>query len=298
MTNIVKFKRFKIEIKGEGSRIKGFTNLREDQIFLNNILTNNIINLSTFCFNYNLMLKPNGNPVEEFFVFNMGSYFLLDTDCHPKIIIDEFERIKLSLKVYFRDVTENYEHYFLWGEDSRKLIKDIFGNVPEKGKFVINKEIIVANNYLRLREEGFDLIGKGVERFINLNELKVISLEEFEDIRIKRKIPAIHKELKEGFSPLEADIESYAIDFNKGCYTGQEAIARVHYKGRLPRKLVLLRTVGTVREGDTIMLDEEKVGVVTSVSPLSPLALGYINRKILEAKNMEFETPQGKLFLL
>jgi len=292
----IKFKRSKVFVKGEKLKVKlkGVIGNREDTAFLNGILTNDILNLKEGSFNYNLMLKQNGTPVEDFFVFNMGEGYILDFDCPAQKILEIFNKLKLSMRVTFEDVTDSYNHYFVWGEDSEEFIKKLAGAVPEEGTFILKDGIIIARNSLRLRDTGFDIIGNIEENSI---EGEKATYEEFEDIRIKRRIPAIHKELREGFSPLEAGIEKYAISFTKGCYTGQEAIARVHYRGRLPRKLVLFRTEGKVREDDDILKDGDKVGTVTSVSPLSPLAMGYVNVKALE-DSTEFATENGRLFVL
>ncbi len=292
----LKLNRSKILVKGEELRIKlkGMKGNREDTAFLNGILTNDILNLKEGHFNYNLMLKQNGTPMEEFFVFNMGNGYLLDSDCSANKIIELLNKLKLSMRVIFEDVTESNNHYFVWGEGAEELVRELVGTVPEEGTFVVKDNIVVANNTIRLREIGFDIIGKIEEKDIKGDR---VTQEEYEDIRIKRRIPAIHKELREGFSPLEAGVEKYAISFTKGCYTGQEAIARVYYKGRLPRKLVLLRTEGRVTENEDILYNGEKVGIITSVSPLSPLALGYINVKALE-KDTEFQTKDARLFVL
>ncbi len=292
----LKLNRSKVLVKGKELRIKlkGMKGNREDTAFLNGILTNDILNLKEGQFNYNLMLKQNGAPIEEFFVFNMGNGYLLDSDCSANKIIELLNKLKLSMRVIFEDVTEYNNHYFVWGEGAKELVRELVGTVPEEGTFVVKDNIVVAHNTLRLRDVGFDIIGKIEEKDIKGER---VTQEEYEDIRIKRRIPAIHKELREGFSPLEADVEKYAISFTKGCYTGQEAIARVYYKGRLPRKLVLLRTEGSVTENEDILYNGDKVGIITSVSPISPLALGYINVKALE-NDTEFQAKDARLFVL
>ncbi len=292
----LKLNRSKILVKGKELRIKlkGMKGNREDTAFLNGILTNDILNLKEGQFNYNLMLKQNGAPIEEFFVFNMGNGYLLDSDCSANKIIGLLNKLKLSMRVIFEDVTEYNNHYFVWGEGAEELVRGMVGTVPKEGTFVVKDNIVVAHNTLRLRDVGFDIIGKIEEEDIRGER---VTQEEYEDIRIKRRIPAIHKELREGFLPLEAGVEKYAISFTKGCYTGQEAIARVYYKGRLPRKLVLLRTEGKVTENEDILCNGEKVGIITSVSPISPLALGYINVKALE-NDTEFQAKDARLFVL
>ena len=61
-----------------------------------------------------------------------------------------------------------------------------------------------------------------------------------EAIRIEAGIPAFHRDMDEETIPLEANIESRAISFSKGCYVGQEVVIRVLHRGhgRVARKLV------------------------------------------------------------
>ena len=74
----------------------------------------------------------------------------------------------------------------------------------------------------------------------------------------------------------------YAISLTKGCYVGQEAIARVHYRGRPARTLALFEGE-ELSEGQVIKSGEKKVGIITSVSPKGHVALGYILRSSLQA---------------
>jgi len=60
----------------------------------------------------------------------------LDTSADSKWLIQEFERLKLSLRVYFEDLTESYGHIFIFGENSRDWIEKTFGQVPEEGSFL------------------------------------------------------------------------------------------------------------------------------------------------------------------
>lgn len=104
-------------------------------------------------------------------------------------------------------------------------------------------------------------------------------------------MPSVGKELTDGFSPLEACLLKKAISLTKGCYVGQEAIARVYYRGRLPRVLALFRGEG-LSEGERIKHEGKEVGLITSVSPLRPLALGYLLRAKADANSI-FETDRG-----
>jgi folate-binding protein YgfZ len=101
--------------------------------------------------------------------------------------------------------------------------------------------------------------------------------------------------LREGYSPLEAGLLNIAISLTKGCYVGQEVIARIHYKGRLPRTLVLFKGEN-LQEEQKVFDGEKEVGLITSVSRKG-LALGYILTTKLEEKR-EFSTATGKVVVL
>ena len=102
-----------------------------------------------------------------------------------------------------------------------------------------------------------------------------------EPLRIERGIPAFGSELNEERNPLEAGLTE-SISFNKGCYVGQEVVARLNTYDKVQRRLAILGwTDGTVSPGDDLFANGEKVGVVTSVSAHPKdgfVGLAYVKR--------------------
>jgi len=290
----INLNRGKIKVYGKKGKVlpKGF--VEEHISFLQSTLTNDIVALKDGEFNYNLWLTGNGQPKEEFYVYKEEDSFILDTDAEPEKIIKEFTKLKLSLQVFFENLTESFSHIYIFGKESENFIKELFNHVPEKFKFSKKDNIYIVNNPIRIGETGFDIFGQLEDILNKLPEDKRIDVDEFEDIRIKNCVPKIHKELKEGFHPLEANIGDYAFSFTKGCYIGQEAIARVYFRGRTPRTLAKFSIQGNVKEGDEIFDEDKKIGVITSVSAKSDNALGYILRAKAE-ENKEFKTKEGKV---
>lgn len=269
---IVKFKhRGKLKVYGKQSKVitpKLSSSVADHVMFLNGIFTNDIKNLGPSQFNYNLMLDEKGFPVDEFFVLCFGDYFILDFEGDTLEKIEKFNKLKLSLKVYFEQI--NLNHYFVWGEDAIEFLGDNFGiqQLPERFHFMVKDDSIISRNPLRLGIDGFDIITDREFSFQNTEE-------EFEDLRIQNCIPKINKELKEGIIPLETNIWRYAINFNKGCYTGQEVIARIFYRGKPPRRMVKLKLSNFVEPDTDIIFEGKKVGVVTSVNK-ELIGLGFI----------------------
>jgi folate-binding Fe-S cluster repair protein YgfZ len=82
--------------------------------------------------------------------------------------------------------------------------------------------------------------------------------------------------------PAEAGIVAAAVNFEKGCYIGQETVARLHYKGKPNRHLRGLRLSAPALPGDALLLGEKEVGRVggSCVSPLhGPIALAIVRRE-------------------
>lgn len=102
-----------------------------------------------------------------------------------------------------------------------------------------------------------------------------------ECLRIEAGRPRLGFEL-DGVIPQEAGINERAVSFTKGCYVGQETVARLHYKGKPNRHLRGLRLSAPASAGDAILLGEREVGTVGSacVSPVhGPVALALIRRE-------------------
>lgn len=292
----IELKRSKIKVFGKPVKtlMKGLVAPEEHTHFLHGLLTNDIKSLKPYTFNYNLWLKQNGQPIADFFVYKLQDYYLLDTEEPAQSVINEFNRLKLSLKVYFEDLTPNYEHLFIFGEDSENFVKEILGVSLNSYEVKELEGFFVARNPLRIKAEGYDLIGNLAEVKKLLKEEDRITEEEFEAIRIRNCVPRIRKELREGFSPLEAGVLQYAISMNKGCYVGQEAIARVYFRGRTPRVLVRFEVLKPVKEEEKILQDGKEIGLITSVSPKESYALGYILRAKFKEGEV-YETERGEV---
>ncbi len=107
-----------------------------------------------------------------------------------------------------------------------------------------------------------------------------------EYLRIESGRPRFGRELTLDYIPLEAGLWD-DVSFNKGCYTGQEIIARMESRGRLAKKLVLLQLERMVGPNTDIHSGGKNVGTVTSIAdgPAGILSLGYVKTRALEDDN-------------
>lgn len=124
-----------------------------------------------------------------------------------------------------------------------------------------------------------------------------IAPDELERLRIRAGVPRWGAELDERVLPAEARLEERAISFTKGCYPGQEPVARMHYRGHPNRTLrVLAVDDGQLPAADAALaLDGRDVGRVTSAArdpEHGIVALGYVRREV--PADAELELADGR----
>ena len=109
-----------------------------------------------------------------------------------------------------------------------------------------------------------------------------IAPEAAEALRIERGRPRYGVDLDESVIPQEAHLNQRAVSFTKGCYVGQETVARLYYKGKPNREIRGLSSAEPLPVGTELSVEDRVVGTVTSsaVSPrLGPIALALVRRE-------------------
>lgn len=114
-------------------------------------------------------------------------------------------------------------------------------------------------------EEGLEAVWR---RLLEGEGIEPVGLEALEQLRIERGIPRFGREFGPETFPQEAGLDG-AVSYEKGCYLGQEVIARIHYRGGVQRQLVQLVGEGErlPDTGTRLVLEDEEVGELTSRSP-------------------------------
>jgi tRNA-modifying protein YgfZ len=135
---------------------------------------------------------------------------------------------------------------------------------------------------------GYDLLGPSdaLEKARNhLRERGAVAagLDAYEAARIEAGVPRFGSDITPENFPAEAGILERAVSFEKGCYPGQETVARMHYRGHPNRELHRFVVEGTPPvPGAEIAQSGRQAGWITSVAPLPVdgkiLALGYLHR--------------------
>jgi folate-binding protein YgfZ len=115
--------------------------------------------------------------------------------------------------------------------------------------------------------------------------------DELERWRIESGIPRWGREIDDRILPAEAGLDETHISFSKGCYPGQEPIARQRYRGKVNRKLRVLEIEGEAQPNDELVLAGKKVGRITSAVP--GLALAYVRVEVPADAQLEVGAKPG-----
>jgi folate-binding protein YgfZ len=132
----------------------------------------------------------------------------------------------------------------------------------------------------------------GTVEVIDRDVSETMTAAELERARIDARVPAWGKELDEAILPAEAGLDSTHISFTKGCYPGQEPIARLHHRGHVNRRLRVL-DVESAQPGDEIRFADKVVGRVTSAVP--GRALGYVRVEVPDDAALQVGGAEARL---
>jgi folate-binding protein YgfZ len=119
-----------------------------------------------------------------------------------------------------------------------------------------------------------------------------LDAEALECARIEAGVPAWGKELDDSILPAEAGLDETHVSFTKGCYPGQEPIARLRHRGHANRRLRVLEVEGAAA-GEEIVWDGKAVGRVTSSVP--GRALGYVRTGVPDGAELSIGGATARL---
>lgn len=180
-------------------------------------------------------------------------------------LVDEITRYVFATQVVVEDVTAELGLVLVVGPGWQGRARDV-------------PEVIAAHPTSSLGTEAAYLwlpavaTGDAVARLVASGARRA-SEDELESIRISNAVARWGSEMDTKTFPQEAGIDDRAVHYDKGCYVGQEAMAKIHFRGKVNRRLALLRTSGSVPPGTELKMDDQKIGSVTSATEGAALAL-------------------------
>ncbi len=247
----------------------------EDTIeFLQGLVSNDVTKITPSCAIYSAMLSPQGKFLYDFFLLQFGDELLIDCEAER---LDDLKRkltmYKLRSKVDILDRSQDFVVAALLGEN----VADKLGVKNEEG---------VATGYQggtayidpRLAQIGGRCVIPKESAEVSLTEDGFISAtpEEYEAARLCLGLPDGSRDmiveksilLENGFQELNG------VDWDKGCYMGQELTARTHYRGLVKKRLMPVQIEGPLpAPGTPVMLGDVEAGEMRSGQGENGLAL-------------------------
>lgn len=265
--------------------------------FLHNQSTNDI-----------LSLKP-GQGCETVFVTSTArtldlatAYILEDaiwvitSPQRTQFLLETLDRyIFFADRVVVQNLSDAWMCWSLVGTDALVLIQSLEGLFPEDAPLHSHQTMNYQGHTLRLAVgSGLGLPGYtllvpeaiAAPLWAQLCDAGAIPCgqQAWETLRIHQGRPAPDAELTDDYNPLEAGLWQ-TISFSKGCYIGQETIARLNTYNGVKQRLWGLKSLVPIEVGELLYIDDDKVGRLTSIQPTSTgwFGLAYVRTKAGEA---------------
>jgi folate-binding protein YgfZ len=240
--------------------------------FLQGQVSNDVEGLAPGQGCYATILTHKGKLRTDLRILRGEDWFWLDTEAIGHAVVRHtLATYSLGREVRFEDLTTSRSILSLIGPKARDRLDA--APAAEEHAFVEGEHGLYVATDL-----GVDVIG---EPRANLG-VEPVSEEAAECLRIESGRPRLGLDMGSETIPQEAGINERAVSFTKGCYVGQETVARLHYRGKPNRHLRGLRLMEPAERGEEILLGEKAVGRVgsTCVSPrLGPIALALVRRE-------------------
>jgi tRNA-modifying protein YgfZ len=257
---------------------------------LNAILTNEVPE-EEHCGVYALLLNPKGRIRADLRVLKSDGDVVINTEPEGTAAAKELlGRYAPFSRVEVEDLSEAgvpWGILGLYGPRAEKLLDSLELAEHETAQVKVGGVDLLAAG-VATPVPGYDLLGPADALSAARDHLArrgavPVGLQAYETARVAAGIPRFGSDITPENFPAEVGILERAVSFEKGCYPGQETVARMHYRGHPNKTLYRLAIEGTPpAPGTEIFQGEKKVGHLTSITSLQVngeiFALGYLSR--------------------
>lgn len=259
---------------------------KDAPIFLHRMISNDVKSLSTGQGVWSLFLDVKGHIQADFKLYSFPEFMLMILQRHLiERITKGLDRYIISEQVNMTDVSDDYAMFQVLGpEAAAKLQEKGISNLPEN-ELSFEKAAIKGIDCFVIRLGlAYAVLCAAAEGAAVLDalELPPVGMQAFHIYRIEQGLALSGVDFDDTNLPQEARLDG-ALNFNKGCYLGQEVMARLDAQGHVNRMLMGIASPHPLAAGDKIYKDNKEIGRITSTarSPMSGLniALGYVRRE-------------------
>ena len=273
----------------------------EAVMFLNGLITNDVKTLERGRWMKAIFPNVQGRLLASVRVIHTEDGFLIDTEPETRgQVFKLLERFNLAGDFKAEDVSDRTAQLSLQGQRALEVAGSVLDQDLSALSHDSSSRVVWQGQPLTLirathtREDGLDLFPQAEGAAALWDALTAAGARPFgydalEILRIEAGVPRFHLDMDETTVVLETGLDE-AVSFTKGCYIGQEIIARIHWRGHVAKRLAGLSLSGAEpvpRDSRLISEDGKEVGRVTS-STFSPqlghaIALGYVKYDYLRA---------------
>jgi tRNA-modifying protein YgfZ len=256
----------------------------EAAAFLDSMLSNDVGAIPVGGGVYSTLLTHKGRILADPRVIRTTEGFLLDTErIGLQALFDAIRQLRIGYRAELHKRTLERSLVSLIGPSADALVTD----APGTDEHANTETTVAGTPVTALRTPvGIDLIFVSEALHDVRGELERLGAirvgqTAVECLRVELGQPRLGVDMDETTMPQEAGIHTRAVSFTKGCYVGQETVARLYWKGKPNRHLRGLVLSGPASAGDELRLDETVVGALTSVavSPVhGPIGLALVRR--------------------
>jgi aminomethyltransferase len=268
---------------------------RDRTRWLNGMVSNNVRDLAVGSGVYAFVLTPQGHIQADVYAFNRGESLLVETDRpQAEAVLRIFRKYIIMDKVEIEDLSEKVTVFGITGPRSADVLASL-GLNKDLGTLQLadvswNGTVVTVLRGDNSSFPNYELWVSAEQAQLIWNALLQAGAVEVHDqaietFRILCGIPKIGQDTREKTLPQETGQER-ALNYNKGCYIGQEIVERIRARGAVHRTFVGFEVEGPAPSAGTkIQIEGKDVGEITSIAaePLKGkrLGLGYLRREFL-----------------
>jgi folate-binding protein YgfZ len=270
--------------------------------WLNGMVTNNVRDLAAGQGVYSFLLNPQGHILGDLYAYNRGESITIDTDLgQAEKILATFDHYIIMDDVEVANLSEQLTALGISGPKSADVLASAGFTLQEMQPLQVQSVMWRGTECAVVRGEDADHLAYEIwiapaavsqlwDAFVAAGASPVGS-DALEMHRIVSGIPRYGVDIRERDLPQETE-QARALNFNKGCYVGQEIVERIRSRGAVHRKFTgfLAEGAAPVAAGTKVVAGEKEIGEITSSAYLqlpdpSPgagktVALGYIRREV------------------
>ena len=285
--------------------------------YLHRIISNDVEGLAVGEGNYATILTNRGKIIADMNVYVFEDFIGIETNAETtSSLYQELDKYLIADDVAIEDFTERTGAVGIHGPKSAELLQAVYGFDAESlsehhsaiheidGRRIIcvraNETGEVGYN-LCTASESMEWLWDTILTKGRTFDVQPVGLTALNSLRVEAGIPRYGAELDESIFPGEAELES-AISFEKGCYIGQEIVARMKYRGHPNRLLRGFEIMSDTppQSGDRLFDDDKEIGWITSaiVSPTlgKTIGMGYVRTAFTdEGSHVEIETTGSRV---